>query len=120
MKTLLVTVDTNDADYVNEVVEVDEKDLERFLPLIEKIKNFKPYSIEHEGKWDNWSWNFHNNFPTGECLRGDLGEKHPKELYNLSDEDYEDFVEIFQLWGGEWGFHTIVSIQEITLGNKLL
>ena len=120
MKTLLVTVDTNDADYITEVVEVSEKDLERFLPLIEKIKNFKPYTVECEGRWGNISWSFNNNFPTGECWRNDLGEKHPKELYNLSNEDYEDFVEIFQLWGSEWGFHTIVNIQEITLGNKFL
>ena len=119
MKTFLVTVDTNDADYVSEVVEVDEKDLERFLPLIEKIKNFKPYTVEHIGRFST-SWSFSNNFPIGDCLRDDLGEKHPKELYNLSDEDYEDFIETFHLWGTDWGFHTIENIQEITLGNKLL
>ena len=42
MKTLIITIDTNDADYITRVVKVDEEDLERFLPLIEKIKNFKP------------------------------------------------------------------------------
>lgn len=120
MKTFLVTVDTNDADYISEVVEVDEKDLERFLPLIEKIKNFKPYTVEHKSVYGITSWKFSNNFPIGDCLRDDLGEKHPTELYDLNDTEYEDFIETFHLWGDDWGFHTIVSIQEITLGNRLL
>jgi len=112
MKTLLVTVDTNDADYVREIVEVDEETLEHFKPLIEKIKNFKPYCNE--------GWLHRYNFPFGECLREDLGEKHPMELYNLTEEECAYFIETFNLWGGEWGFHTIESIQEITLGEKIL
>ena len=121
MKTLAVIIDTNDADYITRIIDVDEEDLERFLPLIEKIKNFKPYTVEYEGRYTpSWSWSFSNNFPIGDCLRDDLGEKHPKELYDLSDEDYEDFIETFHLWGTDWGFHTIENIQEITLGNKLL
>ena len=120
MKTLIITIDTNDADYITRVVKVDEEDLERFLPLIEKIKNFKPYTVEHDGIYGMASRRFSNNFPIDGCLRNDLGEKHPTELYNLSDEEYEDFIETFHLWGDDWGFHTIVLIQEITLGNKLL
>lgn len=117
MKTLLVTVDTNDGDYVREIVEIDEKILEHFKPLIEKIKNFKPYiGTANSGT----TWKHTTNFPTGECCRYDLGEKDPMELYNLTEEEYEDFIENFHLWGGEWGFHTIVSIQEITLGEEIL
>jgi hypothetical protein len=112
MKTLLVTVDTNDADYVREIVEVDEDTLEHFKPLIEKIKNFKSYKAG--------GWTHYENFPVGECLREDLGEKHPMELYNLTEEEYECFIDTFNLWGGEWGFHTIESIQEITLGERIL
>lgn len=114
MKTLLVTVDTNDADYVREIVEIDEDTLEHFKPLIEKIKNFQPYiGFSKSGS----KFTHDCNFPYGECLREDLGEKHPMELYNLTEEEYEYFIDAFSLYGGEWGFHTIESIQEITLGE---
>ena len=118
MKTLLVTVDTNDADYVRTIVEIDEGTLEHFKPLIEKIKNFQPYtgSSKHGGS----EWRFRNNFSIRDCLREDLGEKHPMELYNITEEEYDYFVDAFNLYGGEWGFHTIVSIQEITLGERIL
>ena len=112
MKTLLVTVDTNDGDYVREIVKIDDKTLEHFKPLIDKIKNFQPYN--------NKVWRFNHNFPFGECLREDLGEKHPMETYNLTEEEYEYFLDAFSLYGGEWGFHTIKSIQEITLGEIIL
>jgi hypothetical protein len=42
------------------------------------------------------------------------------EMYNLTEEEYEYFVDAFRLYGGEWGFHTITEIQEVTLGDKLL
>jgi hypothetical protein len=112
MKHVYVVVDTNDADYVGKIVEVSEETLEHFKPLIEKIKNFKPYCNE--------GWSHHSNFPVGDCLREDLGEKHPMELYNLTEEEYEYFVDAFRLYGGEWGFHTITKIQEVALGEKLL
>lgn len=109
MKTFYVEVDTNDADYIGKIVEVDDKVAEKFKPLIEKIKNFQPYNT---GRWRH-----NHNFPYGACLREDLGEKHPMEIYNLTEEEYEYFVEAFRLYGGEWGFHTIKRIQEITLGK---
>ena len=109
MKHFYVVVDTNDADYIGKIVKVDEKTFEHFKPLIEKIKNFKPYCNE--------GWHHHHNFPYGECLREDLGEKHPMELYDLTEEEYDCFVDAFSLYGGEWGFHTIKTIQEVTLGE---
>lgn len=112
MKHVYVVVDTNDADYVGKIVEVSEKTLEHFKPLIEKIKNFQPYN--------NGGWRHNHNFPFGECLREDLGEKDPMELYDLTEKEYEYFVDAFRLYGGEWGFHTIKSIQEVTLGEKIL
>ena len=109
MKTLLVTVDTNDGDYAREIVKIDDKTLEHFKPLIEKIKKFQPYNA--------CGWKHRSNFPVGDCLRKDLGEKHPMELYDLTEEEYEYFVDAFSLYGSEFGFHTIKTIQEITLGE---
>ena len=79
MKYVYVVVDTNDADYVGKIVKVSEETLEHFKPLIEKIKNFQPYN--------NGGWRHNHNFPFGECLREDLGEKHPMEMYNLTEEE---------------------------------
>lgn len=112
MKHFYVEVDTNDADYIGKIVEIEDAAAEKFKPLIEKIKNFQPYNT---GKWRH-----DHNFPCGECLREDLGEKHPCELYDIDEETYDEFIETFRLYGGEWGFHTIEKIQEITLGKTWL
>ena len=114
MKHFYVEVDTNDADYMGQIVEVDDESAEKFKPLIEKISQFTPY--KSTGSHD-LTWNHTCNFPYGECLREDLGEKHPCELYDIDKETYEAFIETFNLYGGEWGFHTITRIQEITLGE---
>lgn len=113
MKHFYVEVDTNDADYIGKIVEVEDEIAEKFKPLIEKIKNFKPY--ETTGRSGS-NWNHDCNFPCGECLREDLGEKHPCELYDIDEETYEEFVETFDLYA-EWGFHTITRIQEVILGK---
>ncbi len=117
MKYFYVEVDTNDADYVGQIVEVEDEYIEKFKPLIEKINQFKPYKATG---YNGSIWNHTYNFPYGECLREDLGAKSPCELYNIDEETYELFIKIFNLYGGEWGFHTITRIQEVTLGEKLL
>lgn len=117
MKIFYVEVDTNDADYVGKIVKVEDELAEKFKPLIEKISQFTPYkSTGRHGS----TWNHTCNFPFGECLREDLGEKHPCELYDIDEETYWEFIETFELYGGEWGFHTIKRIQEITLGKVWL
>lgn len=117
MKYFYVEIDTNDADYIGNIVEVEDEYVEKFKPLIEKINQFKPYKATG---YNGSTWNHTSNFPYGECLREDLGEKHPCELYNIDEETYEEFIETFNLYGGEWGFHTINKIQEVTLGERLL
>ena len=114
MKYFYVEVDTNDADYIGKIVQVEDKSAEKFKPLIEKIRQFEPYKSTTRY---NLVWEHTSNFPYGECLREDLGEKHPCELYDIDEETYEEFIETFSLYGGEWGFHTITRIQEIILGE---
>lgn len=112
MKTFYVEVDTNDADYIGKIVEVEDEIAKKFEPLIKKIAQFTPYTV------DNWTHD--SNFPVGECLRTDLGEKNPCELYDIDENTYEEFVDAFELYGSEWGFHTITKIQEVTLGKAWL
>ena len=117
MKTFYVEIDTNDADYIGQLVEVEDEVVEKWTPFIERIKNFKSYTgTAYSGS----KWNHTHNFPIGECCRYDLGEKDPEELYNITEEELEEFREVFNLYGGEWGFHTIISIVEVEIKNTLL
>ena len=117
MKTFYVEVDTNDADYVGKMVSVSDEKVEKWMPLIEKIKNFKPYiGTAHYGR----PWNHTHNFPTGECCRYDLGEKDPCDLYDISEYELDEFIETFELYGGEYGFHTINKIVEIEFLDRLI
>lgn len=117
MKTFYVEVDTNDADYIGKLVSVSDEKVEKLMPLIEKIKNFKPYT----GTTDfGREWNHSSNFPVGECWRYDLGEMNPCELYNITQDELLEFIETFELYGGEYGFHTITKIIEVEIKNRLL
>ena len=116
MRTFYVEVDTNDADYIGKLVEVEDEDVEKWMPLIEKIKNFKPYRVTHFGV----TYVHRHNFPLVECCCADLGEKDPCELYNITEDELDEFIETFELYGGEDGFHTINKIVEIEVKNKLI
>lgn len=42
------------------------------------------------------------------------------ELYGITEEELEEFCEAFNLYGGEYGFHTINEIAEIEIKNIIL
>lgn len=113
MRTFLVTVDYNDADYVSDICTISEEDFQRFLPLIEAIENFKPYIYKFGVCYCNW-----------DGPRADLYEKSAEELYSqFSPELINDFRSAFlsihnpeEAYGAT--FHTIVNIQEIQLGKR--
>ena len=117
MRTFYVEVDTNDGDFVGKLVDVSNEDAEKWMPLIEKIKNFKPYSGTSK---HGMVWKHHHNFPLSEYRRTDLGEKTPCEIYNISEDELEDFLFAFRIRGGENGFHTITKIVEVNISNKLI
>jgi len=106
-----ITADTNDADYISELNEISEEQLEKILPVIEAIKGFQPYDgkLRHNGS----SWRCFHNFPNGECLREDLGEKSPEELYVetglVTQEQLEAFYEFIP--SDEYGIHTIKHVK---------
>lgn len=117
MKTFYVEVDTNDADYIGKLVEIEDKDVEKWMSLIEKIKNFKPYTGTTAS---GITWNHTSNFPIDECCRYDLGKKDPMELYGITEDELDEFIETFELYGGEYGFHTIHKIVEIEFKDRLI
>ena len=97
---IIITADTNDADYVTGIHTINEKELNKIKSIAKKIKNFKPYK--------NGGYTHCHNWANGDALREDMGEKHPMDLYDLDEETYEWFEEYLPY--GEYGIHTIDSI----------
>ena len=104
MKKIIIKVDTNDGDYVEKVSSISEENLNTIKPVIEAIKNFKPYEgVKRDyGKFDAWMHS--HNFPTFE-VRRDLGEKNSQELYGHI-EGYDIFMDFVPYTE----FHSIESI----------
>jgi hypothetical protein len=120
---LLVRGDSNDADFVTKITPITEEEIERFLPLIEAIKEFKKYTGKSDPKRHPGSTSTHShdhNWPIGEYgCREDLGEKTLTELYG---EIAEEFNEEFVPNGGDsagYSLHTIVEIAVMKLDRKL-
>ena len=105
-----IKVDTNDADYVSEMTEITQKELEEIRPVIEAIKSFKPYQGKRMSSGNYWT--HENNFPDGECCREDLGEKTTDQLYVETGLVTEKQLDAFRdfLPEIEFGIHTIASI----------
>ncbi len=106
MYEITIIVDTNDADYDTSINCISEENLEKIRPLIIAIKNFKPY----KGKSRNKTYTHNHNFPYGEMCRENLGEKTHEEIYSEFSEEMQIFEDLIP-YGGEWGFHTITSIE---------
>jgi hypothetical protein len=112
VKYLMVVADTNDGDYVHRKVKITPGKVEEIMPVIEAIKKFKPYKSKgHE---------FRHNFPQGECLREDMGEKEVYDIYpKLTKDQLDEFIEEYAPYA-EYGIHTIKSIELVSEGEKLL
>ncbi len=112
MKEITIVVDINDADYITAVNRISEKDLAKIKPLIKAISEFK----EYKGKSGKFERTHRHNYPQGERLRKDLGEKSVTELYDFSEEVFEVFEELLPT--GEYGLHTIKTIYISSTANR--
>lgn len=125
-RSFIVMTDSNDADYITDVVTVDDATVEKFMPIIEAIRDFNK-SDEHKLSNQTRNWSDMTPF-TG---RG----KTCSEVYPQFTEEYlNEFFEEFLIgttpnWlNGEDvcgpkmidSFHTIALIQEIELKDKLI
>jgi len=94
MKFKLVIVgDTNDGDYTTIISDITKEKLLRMVPVIEAIRNFKPYEVKHKsGRMLTHT----HNWPNGEYSREDLGEKTIEEIYSDINpdllEEFQEFV----------------------------
>lgn len=116
---IVSTVDTNDGDEITRVSIITEEELELILPLLEQICKFEPYKTETSSEYktaqDKWKvhvheWTHDNNYPHGEMLREDLGQKDPRDVYDAPEEAFE-ILEDDVLPYNEYGYHTIESVE---------
>lgn len=103
-KFIYIEGDTNDADYISKLSEIDDEDLEIIKPIIEKIKTKSGH---------NWA----NSY----AREGDELEDLYPEFFieNVEEEYFEPMksMETFERYvpRGENGIHTIVTIQLLTV-----
>lgn len=113
MKKLIIIADYNDADYITNIQDITEKELNLIQPVIDAIKAFKPYKGKSE-------WDHGNNYPSGDCCREDLGEKSAESMYGhlTGFEMFNDMVPRDEYYG----LHTIkhITLLEVSKETKLL
>lgn len=115
-KYLVVTVDTNDADYNTKQTEIDDVIIEKLKPLFAAIKDFKKYKAKTGSGMD---WTHCNNYPYGECARDDLGEKSGMEYYSpIVGQEICDLFESNFAPHCEYGFHTVESVKFIVVESE--
>lgn len=103
-KYIIIKADTNDADYVTEVNEITDEQIELIKPVIEAIKNSPK---------DKYGWG--HNYETGEMIN----KAYAKELYGHL-EGFKVF-DAFVPYGdsNHPGIHTIESIMVVSEIEKL-
>lgn len=119
-KFAIITVDTNDADYLSQTIEVTEEQALMLARVAKAIKEFESYNGKEFGLG-----HYHkctNNFPIGECLREDLGEKSSEEYYvldkkSITPEDYREFTELLPY--DEYGSHTVTGIKILAVIGEI-
>jgi len=116
-KFAIISVDTNDGDIESHTVEVTEEQALVLARVANAIKTFEPYETTGLG----FPVKHTHNFPTGECLRMDMGEIPPAEYYveseKISSEDYYEFLELMPYC--EYGFHTVTEIKILAVIGEI-
>lgn len=108
---IFIKADTNDADYISQLSPITEEEYELILPVIDAIKNFKPYDYADI----NFKCSHISNYPTGDFVRDDLDEKSARILYGHL-EGFDVFNELRPY--GEYGIHTIEEIRVLEVINE--
>lgn len=115
---LLITVDTNDADYKTEVHDgLSDEQVTLVRKVATALNAFQPY----KGSEKPWGAStFDHHFPTGEYgCRPDMGEKTTTQLYVetglLTQEELDQFIGLCPY--DEGGFHTITRL-ELSLAEQ--
>ena len=115
MKKLLIVADYNDADYVKDVVKVEDSIFEKFLPFMKAINEFEPYVRRSRvGGICERNWI---------STREELGEKNIYESYPQFTPEYiDEFIDIFTSGlcppYDDCACHTIIEISDVVTDEK--
>jgi len=116
-KFAIISVDTNDCDIESHTIEISEVQAMVLNNVAKAIKEFKPYEAQAHGM----TIKHEHNFPTGECLRTDMGELPPEEYYvetdKITPEDFLEFLELVPYC--EYGFHTVTGIRILAVVGEI-
>lgn len=112
---IVIKTDSNDGDYNESFQPIEPEDVEKFLPLIAAIKDFKPYKGNSASGLE---YLHKHNWPQGEyCCRPDLGEKKVQEIYPSIDiKLIDEFSDILPR-DSEGNVHTIKSISIVNVSS---
>lgn len=123
MRHFIVMCDSNDGDYITDIVSISNEDVEKFMPLIEAIENYVPEIYGWGVSTNNWD-------DMREDLKDEIGTKNCFEKYSQFSKEYiNDFFDKFLIGCcPEWAcgpeminsIHTIYKIQEITLKKEFV
>ena len=92
MFELVIVADENDGDYVTEISKITPQELERLIPLVEKVK-------DNFGAWPN----------------GEQGDAN--EIYDWPEEDIEFFGRFVPY--GQYGISGLESVEYYPLPVKV-
>ena len=116
-KFAIISVDINDDDIESHTIEITNEQATVLANVAKALKEFEPYGVDKNG----YTRTFRHNFPTGECLRTDLGELPPEEYYletgKISTEDFKEFLALLPY--PEYGFHTVTEIRILAVIGEI-
>ena len=116
-KFAIISVDINDGDIESHTIEVSNEQAMVLGRVAKALKEFEPYEVETHG----FTKKYEHNFPTGECLRTDMGELPPEEIYletdKISPEDFLMFMDMLPYT--EFGFHTVTEIRILAVIGEI-
>lgn len=118
-KFAIISVDTNDGDIESHTIEVTEEQALVLNNVANAIKGFVTYETHEKTGYARMN---DHNFPTGECLREDLGELSARDYYvnhekTITSEDFQVFEELLPYT--EFGFHTVTEIRILAVIGEI-
>lgn len=97
---------TDDTEVLSKLTTISNDDLNKIKPLINKIKEFKPYTVVHEPS--KTIWTYEDNFNTFLYLDEEHGEQSVEKLYNISSDLKKLFLKYCPKT--DFGFSNIIKI----------
>lgn len=110
-KYLIVQADTNDGDYVTKKTEINDKDLSKFRSILDKVE--REETVYYDKRTPIYGKSTSIKWATLDIADSELWEQHPE----LTEKEC-DFVGNY-IPNGEYGVHTIESIDILEVANEI-